>query len=138
MRNLMQKFMIFMQGRYGTDTLNNFILVVALVLWFINIFVFSFIASTVISLFELSLLGLAIFRSLSRNITKRSAENRKFLPVYNSVKSWFKLSYRKFKDRKDFRYLKCPVCKAQLRVKNKKGVHTVSCPRCKSEFEKKI
>ena len=138
MRNLMQKFMIFMQGRYGTDTLNNCILVFSLVFWFINIFVFSLYASLILTLLELSLIGLAIFRSLSRNINKRSAENRKFLPVYNSVKGWVKLNHQKFKERKDFKYLKCPICKAQLRVRNVKGVHTVCCPKCKSEFKKKI
>ena len=137
-RSLIQKFMIFMQGRYGTDTLNNFILIVALIIWFVNIFVFNFYASLILSLIELSLFGLVIFRSLSTNITKRSAENRKFLPLYNSVKNWFKLTHRKFKERKDFKYLKCPACKAQLRVKNKKGVHTVCCPKCKNEFKKKI
>ncbi|MEE1318626.1 MAG: MJ0042-type zinc finger domain-containing protein [Ruminococcus sp.] len=138
MRNLMQKIAIFMQGRYGMDTLNNFLVAVFFVLWVVNIFVFNRVASLVIDLLQLTVAGLVIFRMLSRNINKRSLENRKFTPVYNAVKNWFKLTIRKFKERKDFRYLKCPVCKAQLRVKNKKGKHTVRCPRCGSEFEKKI
>ena len=138
MRNLMQNIMIFMQGRYGTDKLNNCIIVFALVLWFVNIFVFNVYASLVLTLLELALIGLTIFRSLSRNITKRSAENRKFLPVYNAVKNFFTLNHKKFKERKDFKYIKCPICKAQLRVKNKKGVHTVCCPKCRGEFKKKI
>lgn len=138
MRNLMQKFAIFMQGRYGMDTLNNFLVAVFFVLWIINIFVFNTIASLVIDLLELAVIIFMFFRMLSRNINKRSLENRKFTPLYNSLKNWFSLTIRKFKERKDFRYLKCPVCKAQLRVKNKKGKHTVRCPRCGSEFEKKI
>ncbi len=138
MRGLMQKLAVFMQGRYGMDTLNNFLVVVALGLWVINIFVFGMVASIIIDILELAVIGIFLFRMLSRNINKRSLENRKFVPVYNSVKNWFSLTVRKFKDRKDFRYLKCPVCKAQLRVKNKKGKHTVRCPRCGSEFEKKI
>ena len=138
MRNLMQKIAIFMQGRYGMDTLNNFLLGVFFVLWVINIFVFFTIPSLVIDLLQLIVLGLAIFRMLSRNINKRSLENRKFTPIYNSVKNWFSLTIRKFKERKEFRYLKCPSCKAQLRVKNKKGKHTVRCPRCGHEFDKKI
>lgn len=138
MRNLLQKFAIFMQGRYGTDTLNNFLTVLLFVLWFINIFVFSLRASLVLSLIQTAIFALILFRALSRNITKRSAENRKFLVVYNPAKKRVMLTWKKFRDRKDFRYIKCPVCKAQLRVKNKKGTHTVCCPRCKSEFEKKI
>lgn len=127
-----------MQGRYGMDTLNNFLLAVFFVLWIINIFVFFTIPSLVLDLLELVVIGLIIFRMLSRNMNKRSLENRKFVPVYNSVKNWFSLTIRKFKERKEFRYIKCPFCKAQLRVKNKKGKHTVHCPRCGREFDKKI
>ena len=138
MRGLLQKFAIFMQGRYGTDTLNNCLLGSVLVLWLVNIFVFNFTATLIIDLIQFAVVGLIIFRSLSKNITKRSAENRKFLPFYNKVKNWCALTWKKFKDRKDYRYLRCPVCKAQLRVKNKKGNHTVRCPKCGSEFNKKI
>lgn len=138
MRGFFRKFSEFMQGRYGTDKLNNSLFVLILVLWFVNIFVFNRWASFIIDLVVLLILVIAIFRSLSRNITARSAENRKFLPIYNAVTGWFKLTYQKIRDRKDFRYVKCPVCKAQLRVKNKKGNHTVRCPRCGSEFSKKI
>lgn len=138
MRSFFQKIAIFMQGRYGTDKLNNTLFVLFFVLWIVNIFVFNRVASYIIDIFELLVIALIIFRALSRNITARSAENRKFLPVYNAVVGWFKLTFKKFKDRKNYRYVKCPVCKAQLRVKNKKGNHTVRCPRCGSEFNKKI
>ena len=140
MRNLIQRFMIFMQGRYGTDTLNKFLAGLFLVLWLINLLIMRFFLVTrlIFYFLELAVLTLFIFRALSGNINKRSAENRAFLKVYNPVKSRIKLSIQKFKDRKEFRYLKCPVCKAQLRVKNKKGMHTVRCPRCGSEFDKKI
>ncbi|MDY4712071.1 MJ0042-type zinc finger domain-containing protein [Ruminococcus sp. YE282] len=138
MRNFLQKITIFMQGRYGTDTLNNCLTVLFFIIWFVKIFIFNRLARLIILAFQIALLALILFRALSRNITKRSAENRKFVPVYNAVKNWCQLTWKKFKDRKEYRYLKCPVCKAQLRVKNQKGVHTVRCPRCGSEFEKKI
>ena len=127
-----------MQGRYGFDTMNKFLLGVCVFLWAVNIFVFNRRAHFVIYLIELAVLGYTAFRVLSRNIVGRSAENRAFVKVYDPVKSWLKLNVQKFRDRKDYRYIKCPVCKAQLRVKNRKGLHTVRCPRCGSEFEKKI
>lgn len=127
-----------MQGRYGTDKLNNFLFVVFLVLWFINIFVFALVPTLIIDAFEIAVIVIIIFRSLSRNIAKRSAENRAFLPLYNAVTGWFKLTGKKIRDRKEYRYLKCPVCKAQLRVRNVKGKHRVRCPKCGSEFDKKI
>ena len=138
MQNFLQKVMIFMQGRYGSDQLNISILVVVLVLNLVNVFVFNFIASLVISLIGYALIGFAVFRMLSRNIERRRAENTAFLPVYNAVTGWFKLTVKKFRERKEYRYVKCPVCKAQLRVRNVKGKHTVRCPRCSNEFKKKI
>ncbi len=138
MRNLMQRFAVFMQGRYGTDKLNNSLFVLFLVLWFINIFVFAPLPTLIIDVFEIAIIVITVFRSLSRNITKRSAENRAFLQIYNPVISWFKLTYKKIHDHKEYRYLKCPVCKAQLRVRNVKGKHRVRCPKCGSEFDKKI
>lgn len=138
MQNFLQKVMIFMQGRYGSDQLNISILVVVLVLNLVNVFVFNFIASLVISLIGYALIVFAVFRMLSRNIERRRAENTAFLPVYNAVTGWFKLTVKKFRERKEYRYVKCPVCKAQLRVRNVKGKHTVRCPRCSNEFKKKI
>ena len=138
MMNFFQRFAVFMQGRYGMDTLNKFLVGFCVFLWIVNIFVFNRIASMVISLLQLAILGLMIARMLSRNITMRSAENRTFVKVYDPAKNWVTLTWKKFKDRKDFRYIKCPMCRAQLRVRNKKGNHTVRCPRCGSEFDKKI
>ena len=84
------------------------------------------------------LLGWFIFRLLSKNITGRLHENRIFEKAFNPVKNFFVLSFKKIRDRKNYRYVKCPGCKAQLRVKNIKGVHTVRCPKCSNEFKKKI
>lgn len=138
MRNFFERFMMFMQGRYGMDSLNGFILVLSFVIWTVNIFVFNRLAHYIIMVVQLLLVALFIFRMLSRNVTMRSAENRRFQKVYEPVKNWVQLTYKRIRDRKDYRYLKCPVCKAQLRVKNIKGSHNVRCPKCRSEFEKKI
>lgn len=138
MRGLMQKIAVFMQGRYGNDRFNNFLYIVFFALWVVNIFVWNRTASLVIDLLMLAVIAYTLFRTLSRNINKRSIENRTFMQIFDSVKNWFTLTQKKFRDRKDFRYIKCPVCKVQLRVKNKKGNHVVRCPRCGSEFDKKI
>lgn len=146
MRNLMQKFMAFMQGRYGMDSLNKFLMSAWFIIFCIRVVLRVFarfsmviaIISFVMLCLETAVLLWLAFRFLSRNINKRSLENRQFLKIWNPTKDWFNLQIKKFKDRKDYRYLKCPVCKSQLRVKNKKGMHTIRCPRCKSEFNKKI
>ena len=138
MMNLFQRFAIFMQGRYGYDTLNKFLSGLVFAIYIINFFVFNRLAHFIIFLINMLFIALIIFRMLSRNITMRSAENRKFLKIYEPVKNWIKFTIRRFKERKDYRYRKCPSCKATLRVKSKKGVHTVRCPKCRFEFKTKI
>lgn len=138
MNGFFQKILTFMQGRYGMDTLNGFLIGLSVVIWIANIFVFNRIAHLIIMLIQFAILGWLVFRALSTNITKRSAENRAFRKVFDPVKNWVQLTFRKIRDRKDYRYIKCPLCKAQLRVKNVKGKHHVRCPKCHSEFEKKI
>ena len=134
----MNRFMRFMQGRYGFDTLNGFLFVLALLVHFANIFVWGFVPSLVLYGVSAALMGWAVFRSLSRNINMRSRENRIFRKAYDPAKKWVLFQVKKFKERKDFKYVKCPACKAQLRVKRVKGQHGVRCPKCRYEFKVKI
>lgn len=136
MRNLMYKFSMFMQGRYGYDQLNLALIVVALVVDII--FGFFKYPWSLLQLLSFGLICLAIYRALSRDIYKRSEENRKFLPIFNKITGWFKLTYKKFRDGKTHRYYKCPACKASLRVKYVKGTHTIKCPKCGNQFKKKL
>ncbi len=134
MRMLIQKLYYFMQGRYGNDQLNTFLLILWGIIFVINLFFRNWILS-IIGLF---FLGLCLYRSLSKNITKRLYENNKFLPVYKKVNSFFSFQIKKIRDIKSLCYFKCPNCKAQLRVPRKKGVHTVRCPKCRHQFKKNI
>ena len=71
-RNALQRFMY---GRYGNDQLNTFLLFSYLVLYLLH-------AITRVGLFYwVSFAGIvwALFRMLSRNFTRRRAENGKFL-----------------------------------------------------------
>ena len=70
-RNFMYKIAQFMQGRYGNDKLNTFLLVVTAILYVINLFVrtpWFFIVMMIP-------VGLYIFRALSKNINKRLYEH---------------------------------------------------------------
>ena len=134
MRNFFSRFSQFMQGRYGMDKLNNTILIVAAALYFINFFA----RNTILILVVLLLLGLMIFRALSKNITKRLYENRRFTDIYRSVAAFFKRQYMKVRDFKTHRYVRCPYCKAQLRLKKRTGTQHIHCPRCGQDFKKNI
>ena len=134
MRSFFQKVMQFMQGRYGNDKLNVFILIIAGVLYFINLFVRNVILIVVILL----LIALVIFRTLSTNVTKRLYENRRFEAIYKAIFDFFKRQYMKVRDFKTHRYVRCPHCKAQLRLKKRTGVQHIHCPRCNQDFKKNI
>ena len=127
-----------MAGRYGFDSLNGFMLALALAVNIANWFVWPLVPTLILYGVELILVGLVIARALSRNINMRALENRRFRSVYDPVKKWILFQVKKFKERKDYKYLKCPFCKAQLRVRNQKGEHGVRCPKCRGDFRVKI
>lgn len=127
--NFLRRLMI---GRYGSDQLNIFLLVVYLV---------CCLLSWIISLGFLNYLGLiaillALFRMLSRNIDRRRAENAKFLKLTRPAVQWVKLRRSIYRD-KDHCYFKCPNCGQHLRVPKGKGKITITCRACGTSFQEK-
>ncbi len=127
--NWLQKLMY---GRYGGDQLSLFLMAVYLVLYLIS------------SLFDLAVLGWitlllaawAVFRTFSRNLPKRRAENAKFMELAGPAIRWVRLCRAQRKD-KDHCYFKCPNCGQHLRVPKGKGKITVTCRSCGVSFEEK-
>ena len=78
----------FMSGRYGSDQLNNFLLIFALILLILNLFV---IRNPYLATIIWIILIINIFRTYSRNIYKRRAENDKFLSLIQPVKKRIKM-----------------------------------------------
>ncbi|MCH5201972.1 MAG: hypothetical protein J1F17_02090 [Oscillospiraceae bacterium] len=134
MRNFMFKMAQFMNGRYGHDKLNTALLI----LWIILELLWLITRFWVFGILVLLLIALIFFRSFSKNIQKRMRENRKYLGIVNSIKKKTTLWQKMWKDRNTHRYIKCPYCKAQLRVKKIRGEHKVHCPKCNEDFKKKI
>lgn len=125
----MNWFRNFMFGRNGVDHLTTAAIILGL---FIS-FVASFFRSPLLHFFPLIPYGYGFFRVLSRNVSKRQAENRKFLSLWYSSKNKFS----KWKNRsldKAHKYFTCPSCKASLRVPKGKGKIVITCPRCKHEI----
>lgn len=134
MRNFMRKIAMFMQGRYGNDKLNYLLLIITAVIYVIYIFV----RSPWIFVISMVPFGLYIFRALSKNINKRVYENNRYVRIYTTVANFFKRQYYKIRDFKTHRYVKCPYCKSQLRLKKRTGTQKIHCPRCNEDFKKNI
>lgn len=127
----------FMYGRYGTDRLNMFLLIVLLVCAGLNLFVRNGYFSIVMSSWETLLVILIYYRMFSRNIQKRYAENQKYLSLENQVKRFFGKTKYMQEQRKDFHIYTCPQCRQKIRIPKGKGKISVRCPKCGAEFVKK-
>ena len=119
-------FRRFMEGRYGTDKLNTWILGVGVGACVIAMFLpaVSF-ARLVLVTISYILLIWAMIRTFSRNTYKRYQENRRFLRLWERLR-----------DRKH-RYYNCPRCRQPVRVPRGKGKIAITCPKCREKFIRK-
>lgn len=131
-----QKFAKFMYGRYGMDELSKFISYVALALLIVSMLLGQS-EKSVIFIISLALLILSYFRIFSKNFEKRRAENMKFLNFKRPISERSKLRREMWSQRKEFKFFKCPSCKAVLRVPTGKGKVRIVCKKCGTAFEKK-
>lgn len=128
-----EKMYRFMMGRYGVDALYNFLMIIDIILVIINAFVSSFFISILIFL----VVFYSLFRVFSRNISKRQAENQRYLNIKWKITSFFGSLFKskKTSDKKTHVFRICPSCKAKIRLPRKKGPHKVRCPRCQVLFD---
>lgn len=123
----------FMYGRYGIDDLYKLLLIICFILLVINMF----LNNNIIRIIELLLIFIILYRSLSKNISRRKKENDKYLNIKNRIIKSFNYNKKKYEERNTHMYKKCPSCKQKIRLPLKKGKHTVKCPNCSYKFEVK-
>ena len=121
-----------MAGRYGGDQLN----VLLMALYIILYIVFLFTRMLVFELLALILIIVSLYRSLSRNLEARRAENSKFLQLARPIARRWNTFRCRTHDR-EHRYFKCPNCGQQMRVRRGKGRITVHSRSCGAVFEEK-
>lgn len=126
----LQKFMI---GRYGPDELYQFLLILYVLLFIIEVF----INSKVINIIELLIILFMFYRFFSKNIYKRRRENDIYLNIKKKLLKPFKDIKRNYKNRNYYVYKKCSKCKTTLKLPlpSKKGIQKVKCPICKKRIK---
>ena len=123
----------FMYGRYGADQLNMALMILFLVIALTT----PLLKNNLPLILNLVLLVLIYLRMFSRNISKRYAENQKFLKIWNPIRNKFRFTMKHTKERKDYRFYKCPNCKQKVRVPKGRGEITITCPKCHTKFDKR-
>lgn len=123
----------FMQGRHGPDNLGIFTLLTGLACSLLG----SFTGLALLSLLGFALYIITLFRMLSRNHEKRAAENRKYIELTSGWKTKLSQFIKRTKNRRDYRYFKCPNCKVLLRMKRGSGEKDITCVRCGHQFKMK-
>lgn len=125
----------FMAGRYGNDQLNRFLFWVYFAIWMLSLFFRGLAWGWIFALILWGILGWLLYRTLSRNIPARQAENERFLRRWLPITRWFSFQFTRLRDVRRFRYRRCPSCQAMLRLPVKRGRRTVTCHRCRAQFK---
>lgn len=133
MQRLMYKYRCFMMGRYGMDQFSLALLILGMILSVILSFTVGF------PWFYLSYVPYfyVIFRMFSKNVSARRKENDRFLRVWYPVSGWFRVKRSAFRDRKFYKYFRCPNCGLNLRAPRGKGRIQITCQKCRHKFIKK-
>ena len=131
MRN---RFQQFMYGRYGMDQLNRFLSTVALIILVVSMF----IRRPIVEIVALALLFWCYYRMFSKNISKRYAENQKYLGYTQKIRSRFTREKNMMEQRKTHHIYTCPGCGQKIRIPRGKGQKVeIECPKCHEKFIKR-
>lgn len=129
MRNAIARFMY---GRYGNDQFNVFLIGTYLVTYLL----YALTRFAPLYWVCMVLIVYTLFRTFSRNLAKRRAENARFMKKVGPVLQWFRIQ-RSMRRDKEHRYFKCPSCGQYLRVPRGKGKITITCRSCHASFQEK-
>lgn len=114
----------FFSGRYGSDKLNRWLLLLAVVFLLLGWLGAKYLASwlSVFSILAYAPLIWSIVRMYSRNIEARRRENLAFINFFAHLTD------------KEYRYFRCPKCRQTVRVPRGKGKISIRCPKCGERF----
>lgn len=133
MRN---KFIQFMQGRYGVDLYSKCLFVLSAILIFLSS---AFRERSISMLFYLIGWIILVYcgsRVFSKNRQKRYEENQKFMEKTSSIRGYLQRINQELSQRRQYHIYRCPGCKQKIRIPRGKGKIEVRCPKCGSTFIK--
>ncbi|MBQ1705747.1 MAG: hypothetical protein II028_07945 [Clostridia bacterium] len=123
-------------GRYGVDQLSRFLTTTAMITLLLSVFLkgtlrFFFWLLTIV------ILVWGYIRMFSRNTYKRRAENNAYLTLRYRLTGKITAFRQRMKQKKYYRFYKCPGCGVTTRVPKGKGKIRITCPKCGESFVRK-
>ncbi|MBR2894788.1 MAG: hypothetical protein IKC03_03890 [Oscillospiraceae bacterium] len=129
-----------MYGRNGSDQLNMALLVCYIIFCLLGSILVrithSSLLGTVLNLLMNAMLIVLWWRLLSKNLTKRRAENAKFLSWWSPRRARLRGAIQRRQD-KSHKYFTCRSCKTICRVPIGKGKIEITCPKCGNKIRAK-
>ena len=130
-----EKIAAVLNGRYGVDALSKCMLIGYIALAAVMLFIRNAVVYYILQGLSLALCILIFYRMFSRYITKRTAENSRYLKIKKGIKEKIFLQRNKWKYRKTHVYRKCPHCGVQIKHRRVKSDHRCACPICGDSFD---
>ena len=129
---LLQKFQQFMYGRYGGDKFSLFLLVIALVLSFLGILFWP------VTLLADAGVSLCVVPEVFPEPMPRASGSFSLFCVFGRLfENWVKFQNTRFRERKTYKYFRCPQCKQRRRAPRGRGKIQVTCQKCGNVFQTK-
>ena len=126
-----------MAGRNGVDRFGRFLSAVTVIFLLISLLTGRTGVSSLFWALGVITFFLGLFRSFSRNLPRRRAENEAYCRLEDRVLGRFRGAGERFRQRKDYRFFRCPSCRTWLRVPRGKGKVQVTCRQCGERFARK-
>ena len=127
----------FLYGRNGSDELARSYSVAAVAGLVASLIVGAFrlqITAFILECIALIFIILSFLRIFSRNLEKRRRENAAFLALRGRLFGGLSSLKTRLSQRRNYRFFKCPKCRAVLRVPRGKGRIVIKCRCCGEEF----
>lgn len=128
-----EKLIRFMQGRYGVDALSKCVVWIGFAMLILSMF----LRNNIVDIIGWICIIIAYFRMLSKNISKRAAENQVYLNKTYKLRCKLASMKNRFAQGKDYHIYSCPSCKQKIRIPRGKGKIEVRCPKCGTTFVKR-
>lgn len=127
----------FFAGRYGVDELSRFLTGLAMVTLILSCLIRNGLVGILFWLLTLTSLTWNYYRMFSRKVDRRRAENSAYLTLRYRLTGRLSGWRQRIRQKKYYRFYKCPGCGVTTRVPKGKGRIRVTCPKCGESFIRK-